>query len=337
MQKVLILFNFVLNNLILLMSDKINKILFIDSTHPCLREMLEKEGFACDIFTNKNREEIIAIIKDYMGVIIRSRIEIDKGFLDRATNLKFIGRVGAGMENIDVEYAKSKGIQCFNSPEGNRDAVGEHAIGMLVALMNNFLRADKEVRRGQWNREENRGVELNGKTIGIIGYGNTGSAFARKLKGFEANVIAYDKYKFKYSDEFVKEVSLQEIFTSADILSLHVPLTEETRHMADKVFFNNFSKNIWLINTSRGPVVKTDDLVNALKSGKIKGAALDVIEYEETSFEKLSIKNIPEPWRYLVSSDKVILTPHIAGWTEESKIKLATLLEEKIIAYLKSL
>ena len=337
LQEILILFNFVLNNLRLLVSNKKNKILFIDSTHPCLREMLEEEGFICDIFTNKSREEIIAIIRDYIGIVIRSRMRMDKELLDRAPNLKFIGRTGSGMESIDVEYAGSKGIRCFNSPEGNRDAVGEHATGMLIALTNNFFRADKEVRQGQWNREENRGVEVKGKTIGIIGYGNTGSAFARKLKGFETNVIAYDKYKFNYSDEFVKEVSLQDIFVNADILSLHVPLTEETWYMADEAFFNNFNKNIWLINTSRGPVVKTDDLVNALKSGKIKGAALDVIEYEETSFEKLSSKDIPEPWQYLVSSDKVILTPHIAGWTEESKIKLATVLGEKIIAYLKSL
>jgi D-3-phosphoglycerate dehydrogenase len=261
---------------------------------------------------------------------------MNRQLIDKATNLKFIGRVGAGMESIDVAYAESKGIKCFNSPEGNRDAVGEHALGMLIAVMNNFLHADKQVRNGEWKREENRGVEIKGKTIGIIGYGNMGSAFAKKLKGFEANVIAYDKYKFNYSDEFVKEVSLEEIFENSDILSLHVPLTDETHYMLNASFINKFKKKFWLINTSRGAVVNTNDLVAALKSGKVKGAALDVIEYEETSFETLSGKDLPDAWKYLISSDKVILTPHIAGWTVESKIKLAKVLAEKIIAYMKT-
>ena len=309
-----------------------NKILFIDSVHPCLKEMLGKKGFSCDIFTDKSREEIAAIIGNYFGVITRSRIKMDKEMLGKASKLKFIGRVGAGMESIDVEYAVSKGIRCFNSPEGNRDAVGEHALGMLLALMNNFFMADKEVRQGQWKREENSGLEIKGKTIGIIGYGNTGGAFARKLRGFEADVIAYDKYKQGYSDEFVKEAGLPDIFEHADILSLHVPLTEETQYMINENFINTFKKNIWLINTSRGPVIKTDDLVRSLKSGKIKGAALDVIEYEESSFEKLNSSKLPEAWQYLIKSGKVILTPHIAGWTEESKIKLATVLGEKILA-----
>ena len=319
------------------MSNKIKKILFIDTTHPCMKAMFEANGFSCDDGTKKTKEEIISLIENYSGIIVRSRITIDKNFIDKAVSLLFIGRVGAGMENIDVEYAEKKKIKCFNSPEGNRDAVGEQALGMLIALMNNFLRADKQVRSGEWKREENRGVEVKGKTIGIIGYGNMGSAFARKLKGFEANVIAYDKYKFNYSDEFVNEVSLEEIFENADILSFHVPLSEETRYMFNKSFINNFKKDFWLINTSRGPVVKTDDLVSALKSGKVKGAALDVIEYEETSFETLTTKELPEAWKFLISSDKVILSPHIAGWTEESKIKLATVLAEKIISYMKCL
>jgi D-3-phosphoglycerate dehydrogenase len=320
------------------MTEFINKkILFLDSTHPRLVEMLEQEGFVCETFFQIGKEEALSVIHEYAGVIIRSRIRIDKELIDNASNLKFIGRVGAGMESIDVAYAQSKGICCFNSPEGNRDAVGEHALGMLLALMNNFLRADKEVRIGEWKREENRGVEIKGKTIGIIGYGNMGSAFARKLRGFEADVIAYDKYKFNFSDEFVKEVSMEEIFESANILSLHVPLTEETHYLFEKEFVNKFKKKFWLINTSRGPVVKTDDLVSALKSEKIKGAALDVIEYEETSFETLDTKKFPEAWEYLLKSDKVILTPHIAGWTEESKIKLAEVLAEKIINYAKTL
>jgi D-3-phosphoglycerate dehydrogenase len=318
------------------MSDKKNKILFIDSVHSCMKEMFEAAGYSCDDGAKKNKEEIISFIENYIGIIVRSRITIDKEIIDKATDLKFIGRVGAGMESIDVEYAEKKGIRCFNSPEGNRDAVGEHALGMLIALMNNFIRADKQVRTGEWKREENRGVEIKGKTIGIIGYGNTGSAFARKLKGFEVNVIAYDKYKFNFSDVFVKEVSLNTIFENSDILSFHVPLTDETKYLLNESLIKKFKNNFWLINTSRGPVVKTNDLVAALKSGKIKGAALDVIEYEETSFETLAKKELPEAWKYLINSDKVILSPHIAGWTEESKIKLAKVLAEKIITYMKN-
>ena len=297
--------------------------------------MLEDAGFSCDVFTEKTRKEILEIIDDYIGVIIRSRIRIDKELLDKATNLKFIGRVGAGMDSIDVEYAESKDVFCVNSPEGNRDAVGEHAIGMLLALMNNIIIADTQVRQGLWKREENRGNEIKGKTIGIIGYGNMGSAFARKLYGFETNVIAYDKYKFNYSNEFVKEISLNELFEHADIISFHVPLTTETKYMFNESFIGKFKKNIWLINTSRGQVVNTDSLVIGLKSGKIKGAALDVIEYEETSFEKLNSKELPDAWQFLINSDKVILSPHIAGWTHESKIKLAEMLGEKIIDFMK--
>jgi len=316
------------------MSKENIKILFIDSVHPCMQQMFEKEGIVCDIFSNHARAEIFNIIGNYTGIIVRSRITIDKELIDKATNLKFIGRVGAGMESIERDYAEEKGIHCFNSPEGNRDAVGEHALGMLIALMNNFIRADKQVRKGEWKREENRGVEIKGKTIGIIGYGNMGSAFAHRLKGFDAKVIAYDKYKFNYSDEFVKEVSQEEIFESADILSLHVPLTEETNYLFNKEYVHKFKKNFWLINTSRGPVVKTDDLVEALQSGKIKGAALDVIEYEATSFRNLKSANLPKAWEFLINSDKVILTPHIAGWTTESEVKLAEILGQKIITFL---
>lgn len=311
-------------------------ILFIDSAHPCMKEVLEMNGFVCDDGTKMDVKEIHTIIHKYTGIIVRSRININKDFIDKAINLQFIGRVGAGMESIDMSYAQEKNVSCFNSPEGNRDAVGEQALGMLLSLMNNLNRADRQVRNGEWIREENRGFEIKGKTIAIIGYGNMGSSFARKLKGFEANVIAYDKYKQNYSDEFVQESSWNEIVEKADILSLHVPLTEETRYLINNSLIGKFKKDFWLINTARGPVVNTADLVLALKSGKIKGAALDVIEYEETSFESLSLKNVPAPWNYLVNSDKVILTPHIAGWTNESKEKLATVLAHKIIAFMKN-
>jgi len=311
-------------------------ILFIDSAHPCMKEVLEMNGFVCDDGTKMDVKEIHTIIHKYTGIIVRSRIPINKDFIDKAINLQFIGRVGAGMESIDMSYAQEKNVSCFNSPEGNRDAVGEQALGMLLSLMNNLNRADRQVRNSEWIREENRGFEIKGKTIAIIGYGNMGSSFARKLKGFEANVIAYDKYKQNYSDEFVQESSWNEIVEKADILSLHVPLTEETRYLINNSIIGKFKKDFWLINTARGPVVNTADLVLALKSGKIKGAALDVIEYEETSFESLSLKNMPAPWKYLVNNDKVILTPHIAGWTEESKEKLATVLAHKIIAFMKN-
>ncbi len=308
------------------------KILFVDSVHPILPEKLSDAGFICDYQPDIQDDQISKIIADYDGLIIRSKIKIDKQMIDNAPKLKFIGRVGAGLENIDVKYAEVKGIKCFNSPEGNRDAVGEHAVGMLISLLNNILKADREIRNGKWLREPNRGIELKNKTIGIIGYGNMGSAFAQRLKGFGANVIAYDKYKFNYSDEFVAEKSLNDIFKASDILSLHVPLTEETLFMVNNAFINKFKKNIFIINTARGKVIKTDDLVKNMKTGKVLGAALDVLEYEKTSFESLhSNEKLPESFEYLIKTDRVILTPHIAGWTNESNIKLSEFLGDKII------
>jgi D-3-phosphoglycerate dehydrogenase / 2-oxoglutarate reductase len=230
-----------------------------------------------------------------------------------------------------VEYAKQKGIACINSPEGNRDAVGEQSIAMLLALFNNLLRADKEVREGKWIREGNRGVELQGKTVGIIGYGNTGSVFAKKLSGFECFIMAYDKYNKNFGNSYVKEVSLEEIFNKADILSLHIPLTHETEYLVNDGLINSFRKNFYLINTSRGKCVKTDDLVAGLKSGKVLGACLDVNEYEDTTFESARAESMKtESWEYLTTSDKVILTPHIAGWTYESNEKMARILFDKI-------
>ncbi len=306
------------------------KILFIDRVHPYIPEELNRRGFICEFHLEEGPRELKQIAGQYFGMIIRSRFRADRDFLASATNLKFIGRVGSGMDSIDTAYAAERGILCLNSPEGNRDAVGEHTLGMILSLLNHFNRADRQVREGKWDREGNKGLEIKGKTIGIIGYGNMGSAFAQRLNGFEAIVISYDKYKKDYSDGNTRETSLEEIFSQSDIVSLHIPLTDETKYMADKEFFTKFRKNIWLANTSRGPVVKTSDLVESLKSGKVLGAALDVLEYEEVSFEKLTGSE-PEELRYLKQADQVILTPHIAGSTLESPLKLATFLVDKIL------
>ncbi|MCD6113429.1 MAG: hypothetical protein J7J86_09235 [Bacteroidales bacterium] len=313
----------------------IKKVLFIDSTHKVLRDELIELGFQTDYFPDYSKKEYENIIEDYFGIIVRSKIKIDKNFIDKGKKLKFIARVGAGLENIDVKYAESKGIKCFNSPEGNRDSVGEHALGMLLSLLNNLNRADKEVRQGIWRRRENWGVEIKGKTVGIIGYGNMGGAFAQRLQGFQANVIAYDKYKFNYSDKYVCEKSLQEVFEQTDILSIHVPLTDETLYMINDEFINKFKKNIYIINTARGKVLKTDDLVKNIKSGKVLGAALDVLEYEKLSFENINKQDLPYSFQYLANSEKVVLSPHIAGWTYESNYKLSKFIVDKIKAYFK--
>ncbi|MDP4281742.1 MAG: NAD(P)-dependent oxidoreductase [Bacteroidota bacterium] len=306
------------------------KILFLDTVHDLIREELTKNGYVCEPFSGFNRDELKKIIGDYFGIIIRSKFRLDSELLSLADNLHFIGRVGSGLENIDTAFAAKKNILCLNSPEGNRDAVGEHALGLLLSLMDHINRADRQVREGRWEREGNRGNEIKGKTIGIIGYGNMGSSFAQRLKGFEARVISYDKYKKGYSDGNTVETSLNEIFETADILSLHVPLTEETHYMVNSLFLEKFKKDIWFVNTSRGPVVKTSDLICKLHEGKIRGAALDVLEYEAGSFEDLS-KNLPEEYKILTGSDRVVLTPHIAGWTHESYIGLARVLVDKIL------
>jgi len=306
------------------------KVLFVDDTHPILKEEFESMGFICDEFKGLNADDCKRIIGDYFGAVIRSKITFDAAMLAAATQLRFIARVGAGMESIDVDYAQKLGIVCFNSPEGNRDALAEHALGMLLSLLNNLNRANHEVRNGIWKREANRGIEIKGKTIGIIGYGNMGGAFAQRLKGFGCTVLAYDKYKTGFSDEYVTECDMEMIFAEAHILSLHVPLTADTRYLVDEPYLARFRKNIWLINTSRGPVVNTAALVNALKSGKVAGAALDVLEYEKTSFEAMDAGTFPEPLKQLISFDNVILSPHIAGWTVESKYKLAKVLADKI-------
>ncbi len=294
--------------------------------------MLEKAGHTCDLNYQWTKEEIVNNIHLYDGIVIRSKIKITKDIIDKAVKLKFIARAGAGMENIDVEYAESKGIKCLHAPEGNRDAVAEHAIGMLLSLFNNLNRANKEVREGKWIREGNRGVELMGKIVGIIGYGNMGSAFAERLKGFGVKVLVYDKYKKKFGNEFIIETSLQQIFEEADLVSLHTPLTEETNYLINDAFINSFKKNIFIINTARGKCLNTTDLVKNIRSGKVLGACLDVLEYEVVSFENIDAANLPEPFQYLSKSEKVILSPHIAGWTQESNEKIARILAEKIMA-----
>ena len=308
------------------------KILHLDTNHSLLINQLNDLGYQNDEDYTSSKEEIETKIHLYDGFIIRSRFSIDKAFLDKATNLKFIGRVGAGLENIDYEYAKSKNIKLIAAPEGNRNAVGEHSLAMLLSLFNKLNKADKEVRNGKWLREENRGIELNGKTIGLIGYGNMGKSFAKKLCGFDVDVICYD-LKPNVGDENCRQVSLEELQEKSDVLSLHTPQTELTKNMINAKFIKKFKKNFWLINTARGTSVVTKDLVEALKSGKILGAGLDVLEYEKSSFENLFSDNkMPEAFEYLIKSENVILSPHIAGWTVESKEKLAQTIVDKIKA-----
>ncbi len=305
------------------------KVLFIDTTHPLLPKLLEDAGFECTHLPYTRKEEYLQEVGQYQGIIIRSKFFIDDDFLSHAKNLKFIGRVGSGMENIDIEAAKARNIVCLNSPEGNRDAVGEQAIGMLLSLFNNILKANGEVRTGTWLREENRGLELRGKTLGIIGFGNVGSAFAEKLMGFGCRILAYDKYKSHYAPVYVQETNLETIMREADIVSFHVPLTGETRYMANNLFFSSCKEGVFIINTSRGKVLNTHHLVEAMKAGQVRGACLDVLEYEKVSFEDMSASNPDFEW--LCQSNRVVLTPHIAGWTHESNLKLSSVLAQKIV------
>ena len=306
------------------------KILLLDKNHPLITEQLSEKGFVLEEDFSSSYEQVLEKIHLYEGVIIRSRIPLDAHFLEKAKNLKFIARVGAGMENIDIAKAQELGIKLINSPEGNKDAVAEHVIGTLLVLMNRLFISSNEVKKGIWLREENRGEEILGKTFGIIGYGNMGKAVAKRLSGFGCKTIFYD-IKPNLSDEYATQVSLQELQENADILSLHTPLTEDTLYMIDEEFISKMKKNFYFINTARGKNLKTSALVNALKVGKIKGACLDVLEYEKTSFENLETKN--EDLEYLLNSEKAIITPHIAGWTHESKIKLAQVIVDKILAF----
>ncbi|WP_300672404.1 2-hydroxyacid dehydrogenase [Soonwooa sp.] len=304
------------------------KILLLDKNHPLIDEQLLAQGFVLDEDFSSSYDEVLKKINNYDGIIIRSRIPIDANFLNHAKNLKFIARVGAGMENIDMETAKALNIELINSPEGNRDSVAEHVLGMLLILMNRLFIASNEVKNGIWLREENRGDELLGKTFGIIGYGNMGKAVAKRLSGFGVEVIFYDILP-NLSDEFATQVSLEELQKRADILSLHIPLTDLTHYMIDDNFINKMGKDFYFVNTARGKNLKTSALVEALKSKKVKAAALDVLEYEKSSFENLDAEN--DDLKYLLNSENVIVTPHIAGWTHQSKEKLAQFIVDKIL------
>ncbi len=311
------------------------KILLADSNHEVLHETLNASGFHCDLFWDRTADELKKIIPDYDGLVLRSKFKITPEIIDSAKKMKCIGRAGAGMENIDVDYAKSKGITCVSAPEGNRDAVAEHAMGMLLMLFNNLKRVDDEVRRGIWLRSQNRGVEIFGKTIGIIGYGNMGSSFAQRLACFGCKILVYDKYKKDFGSATIKESTMEQLYNECDIVSLHVPLTQETNYLINSDFIQRFKKNIYILNTARGKCLNTADLVNAVESGKVLGACLDVLEYESISFENLDTSKLPAPMQYLIKSDKVVLSPHIAGWTHESNYRISKILAEKMIAVLK--
>lgn len=295
-------------------------------------QMFTEAGVEYDYQPTITKQEFDTIIHRYEILVIRSKFKVKAEDIDRGKQLKIIGRVGAGLENIDIQYAESKNIICLNSPEGNRDAVGEHAMGMLLNLMNHIPKADQEIRKGIWDREGNWGTEISDKTIGIIGYGNMGKAFAQRIKAFTPNLLAYDKYKQGFTDELVQEARMDEIFEKADILSLHVPLRPDTKYLISESYIQKFKKNIVLINTARGECVNTKDLVSALDKGKITGACLDVLEYEKTTFEEMFSKDMPEPLKHLIAAQNVILTPHIAGWTDQAYVKLSKVMAQKIIA-----
>ena len=305
------------------------RILLLDKNHPLITEQLLAKNCILEEDFTSSYDEVCSKIENYDGVIIRSRIPLDKNFLEKAKNLKFIARVGAGMENIDIPVAEKLGIQLINSPEGNRDSVAEHVVGMLLILMNRLFIASQEVKNGIWLREENRGDELLGKTVGLIGYGNMGKATAKRLSGFGCKVIFHDILP-DLSDEYATQVSLDELKEKAEVLSLHIPLTSETHYLIDSAFITEMKNDFYFVNTARGKNVETKSLVDSIESGKVKGACLDVLEYEKSSFENIESEN--ETLQYLLHSEKAIVTPHIAGWTHQSKEKLAQVIVDKIVA-----
>lgn len=308
------------------------RVAFLDTVHPVLQQGLEAAGWSCDDLTATDIMHIEQNLSNYQGIVIRSRFPMNESFLSKATSLEFIARSGAGMENIDVPYCEKRNIRLFNAPEGNRNAVAEHALGMLLSLFNNLSRCDSEVRQGIWRREENKGVELDGKTVGIIGYGNNGSAFAQKLRGFNVRVLVYDKYKTGFSNEYLETADWDTICREADVLSLHIPQNEETLGLINDTLINHFQRPFYLVNLSRGKIVDTAALMRGILAGKVAGACLDVLEYEKPSFEDMfgDRDNLPEPFRFLLQSDKVLLSPHVGGWTHESYYKLSQVLLDKI-------
>lgn len=306
------------------------KVIFVDPAEPYLWQSLAAQGFQCDDHLPSSRDQILGLIADYEGLVIRSRIKVDQELLDKATRLKWVARSGVGTEHIDLDYAAERGVQILTSPEGSRDTVGEHTVGLLLMLMNHLGRADREVRAGQWVRAGNRGTELKGKTVGILGYGNMGSALARRLSGFDCRVIAYDRYKTGYADAYCEEVSLSTLQAEADVLSIHIPYTPANHYFVNAAFLESFQKPIWLINTARGLVLHTADLVGGLQSGRVAGAALDVIEYEDQSFVHLDPLSQPAPFQYLLGARQVVLSPHIAGWSFEAEAGHARVLAQKI-------
>lgn len=306
------------------------KVLIVDQIHEVLIKELEQIGVQCDYKPSITYLDALNCIHNYQGVVIRSKFRVEKEFMQMAVNLKFIARAGAGTDNIDEKAAAEYGIEIFNAPEGNANAVAEHTLGMLLSLMNNMAKADKEVRNKIWDREGNRGFELDGLVVGIIGYGFMGPAFAKKLRGFDVSVIAYDKYKQGYSNDFVSEVSLEEIFERSDVLSLHIPLTDETLRMVNDSFFAKFKKPIWFINASRGEIVDSKALINAIRSNKIKGAALDVLHSEKFPMKDTDAQYFED----LSQMSNIIFTPHVAGWSYESYEKISIVLFNKIKTFL---
>lgn len=301
------------------------KILIADELNQAFKQGAEDLGFEVTNSPGITRSETLNCIADFDGIAIRTKFKIDKEIFDAAPNLKFVARAGAGMDNIDIAIAQKRNIKLINAPEGNCDAVGEHAIGLLLSLMNNLRQADTQIRNGIWDREGNRGYELKGKTVGIIGYGHTGQAFAQKIKCFGVNIIAYDKYKYRYSDEFVQENSMEQIVKYADVLSLHIPLTQETRQLVNSEYLLHFKKPIFFLNASRGEIVNTQAVLNAIKIGKILGAGLDVLEVEK--YPALAQQPF---YKELINSPKVLLSPHVGGWTFESYQKISEVLVEKL-------
>lgn len=308
------------------------KILLLDQNHPQLQEDLKEAGFKITEDYTSSKEDIEKIIAKFHGIVIRSRFNIDPQFLDAAKKLKFIARVGAGLESIDIPYAKKKKVRLISAPEGNKNAVGEHTLGMLLSLFNKLNTSDLSVKSGKWEREAHRGIELDGKTVGIIGYGNMGKAFAKKLKGFNCTVFCHDILE-DVGNKNATQVSLKTLQEMADVVSLHTPWTPLTDKMVNEEFISQFAKPFWLLNTARGKSVVTKDLVKALKQGKILGAGLDVLEYEKLSFESLFSSEMPTDFQELLGMDNVILSPHVAGWTVESKVKLAQTISEKILKH----